>query len=97
MANGGYSRSVQQCRVKVNNLKQKHRKIRDGNKISRFGSFPCLSSRLKIKHGGDNHGSYAIGRHFVFNFRLTAKLPCLDYLYFSRCELKHNKIKLNEV
>ena len=31
---GGYSRSTQQCRVKINNLKQKYRKIRDGNKIS---------------------------------------------------------------
>ena len=34
MADGGYSRSAQQCRVKINNLKQKYRKIRDGNKIS---------------------------------------------------------------
>ena len=29
-ADGGYSRSAQQCRVKINNLKQKYRKIRDG-------------------------------------------------------------------
>ena len=35
MADGEYSRSAQQCRVKINNLKQKYRKIRDGNKISR--------------------------------------------------------------
>ena len=34
MADGGYSRSAQQCRVKINNLKQNYRKIRDGNKIS---------------------------------------------------------------
>ena len=34
MADGGYSRSAQQCRVKINNLKQKCHKIRDGNKIS---------------------------------------------------------------
>jgi len=34
MANGGYLRSAQQCRVKINNLKQKYRKIRDRNKIS---------------------------------------------------------------
>ena len=33
-ANGGYLRSAQQCRVKINNFKQKYRKIRDGNKIS---------------------------------------------------------------
>ena len=35
MADGEYSRSAQQCRVKINNLKQKYRKIRDGDKISR--------------------------------------------------------------
>jgi len=29
-----YSKSAQQCRVKINNLKQKYRKIRDGNNIS---------------------------------------------------------------
>ena len=34
VADGEYSRSAQQCRVKINNLKQKYRKIRDGNKIS---------------------------------------------------------------
>ena len=34
MADGGYSRSAQQCRGKINNLKQKCHKIRDGNKIS---------------------------------------------------------------
>jgi len=34
MADGGYSRSAQQCRVQINKLKQKYRKIRDGNKIS---------------------------------------------------------------
>ena len=34
MANGGYSRSAQQCRVKINNLKQKYLKICDGNRIS---------------------------------------------------------------
>ena len=34
MADGEYSRSAQQCRVKINNLQQKYRKIRDGNKIS---------------------------------------------------------------
>ena len=34
VADGEYSRSAQQCRVKMNNLKQKYRKIRDGNKIS---------------------------------------------------------------
>ena len=34
IADEGYSRSAQQCRVKINNLKQKYRKIRDGNKIS---------------------------------------------------------------
>ena len=34
MADRAYSRSTQQCRVKINNLKQKYRKIRDGNKIS---------------------------------------------------------------
>ena len=34
MADGGYSRSAQQCRVKINNLKQKYLKICDGNKIS---------------------------------------------------------------
>ena len=34
IADGGYSRSAQQCRVKVNNLKEKYRMIRDGNKIS---------------------------------------------------------------
>ena len=34
MADGGYSRSAQQCRVKVNNIKQKYCKIGDGNKIS---------------------------------------------------------------
>ena len=33
MADEGYSRSAQQCRVNINNLK-KYRKIRDGNKIS---------------------------------------------------------------
>ena len=37
--------------------------------FSSLGSFSCFSSRLKIKHGGD-HGSYAMGRNFVFNFRL---------------------------
>ena len=41
MVNAGYSSNVQQCHVKVNNLKQKYRKIRDGNKTSGFGSFPC--------------------------------------------------------
>lgn len=34
MADGGYSRSAQQCRVIINNLKQKYLKICDGNKIS---------------------------------------------------------------
>ena len=34
MADGGYSRSAQQCRVKINNLKQKYLKICNGNKIS---------------------------------------------------------------
>ena len=34
MADGGYSRSAPQSRVKINKLEQKHRKIRDGNKIS---------------------------------------------------------------
>ena len=34
VADGGYSRSAQQCRIKVNNLKEKYRMIRDGNKIS---------------------------------------------------------------
>ena len=34
MAEGGYSRSAQQWRVKINNLKQKYRKIHDGNKIT---------------------------------------------------------------
>ena len=34
MADGGYSRRAQQCRVKINNLEQKYRKIRDGYKIS---------------------------------------------------------------
>ena len=34
IVDGGYSRSAQQCRVKINNLKQKYRNIRDGNKIS---------------------------------------------------------------
>ena len=34
MANGGYSRSAQQCRDKINNVKQKYHKIREGNKIS---------------------------------------------------------------
>ena len=34
MADIAYLRSAQQCRVKINNLKQKYRKIRDGNKIS---------------------------------------------------------------
>ena len=80
MVNVGYSSSVKKCRVKVDNLKQKYRKIRDGNKISGFGSFPCLSSRLKIKDG-DNHGSYAIGHHFAFNFILrgyTAQIICFS-------------------
>jgi len=34
LADGGHSRSTQQCRVKINLLKQKYRKICDGNKIS---------------------------------------------------------------
>ena len=34
MANGGYSRRAQQCCVRINNLKQKYRKIGDGYKIS---------------------------------------------------------------
>jgi len=34
MADGGYSRGAQQCRVKINKLKQKYRKVRDGNKIA---------------------------------------------------------------
>ena len=34
MADEGHSTSAQQCRVNINNLKQKYRKIRDGNKIS---------------------------------------------------------------
>ena len=34
MADGGYPRRAQQCCVKINNLKQKYRKIRDGYKIS---------------------------------------------------------------
>ena len=34
MADGGYSRSVPQCCVKINNLEQKYCKIHDGNKIS---------------------------------------------------------------
>ena len=34
IVDGWYSRSAQQCRVKINNLKQKYRNIRDGNKIS---------------------------------------------------------------
>ena len=34
MAEEGYPRSSEQCRVKINNLKQKYGKIRDGNKIS---------------------------------------------------------------
>ena len=29
IADGGYSRSAKQCRVKINNLKQKYRKIRN--------------------------------------------------------------------
>ena len=70
MVNAGYSSSVKKCRVKVDNLKEKYRKIRDGNKISGFNSFLCLSSHLKIKGGGDNHSSYAIGHHFSFNFIL---------------------------
>ena len=31
IGNAGYSSSVQQCRVKPNNLKQKYRKICDGD------------------------------------------------------------------
>ena len=34
MADGGYSRSARQCGVKINKLKQKYRKIHDGNKLS---------------------------------------------------------------
>ena len=34
MVDGEYWRSVHKCRVKINNLKLKYRKIRDGNKIS---------------------------------------------------------------
>lgn len=30
MADVGYTRSAQQCRVKINNMKQKYLKIRDG-------------------------------------------------------------------
>lgn len=33
---GGYLRNAQQCRVNINNHKQKYRKIRDGNII--FGN-----------------------------------------------------------
>ena len=53
MADGGYSRSAQQCRVKINNLKQKYRKICDCNKISgnqgqeweMFEPMDCVPSR----------------------------------------------------
>ena len=34
MADGGYSRSAQQGLVKINKLKQKYRKIHDGNETS---------------------------------------------------------------
>ena len=34
MADEGHSTSAQQCRVNINNLKQKYRKIRNGKKNS---------------------------------------------------------------
>lgn len=34
MAAAGYTRSAQQCRIKINNLKQKYRKVRDSNRES---------------------------------------------------------------
>ena len=67
MVNGGYSRSAQQCRDKVNNLKQKYRRICDGNKIS--GNQRQIRERLKL-----TAMFLAIGRHFVFNFRLQDSL-----------------------
>ena len=39
-----------------------------------LGSFPCPSSHLKVKRGDDNHGTYAVGRRFVFNLRLRGYL-----------------------
>ena len=63
MADGEHSRSTQQCRVKVNNLKKKYRMIRDGNKIS--GNQRQEWEMLKLMAV-----STAIRRHFVFNFRL---------------------------
>ena len=42
MADRVYSRGVRQCRVKVNNLKQKYRKVHDGNKITSDKNGRCL-------------------------------------------------------
>ena len=53
MAEGGYTRSAQQCRVKIYNLKQKYRKIRGGNKIS--GNLPRLNSRRRLAYDGSKN------------------------------------------
>ena len=43
MADGGYSRRAQQCRVKVNNLKQNYHKIRDDNNKRHFSLSRAVS------------------------------------------------------
>ena len=49
MADGGYSRSAQQCHVKVNNLKQKYRKIGNGNKMDLvLGAILFFNFRLQV-------------------------------------------------
>ena len=65
MSDGGYSRSAQRCRVKVNNLKQKYRKIPKNNKTSG-------NQRQEWEIFEFNLGTVllTIERHFVFNFRL---------------------------
>lgn len=84
MADGGYSRSAPQSRVKINNLEQKHRKIRDGNKI--FGN--QQQEREMFEPMDCVVGCKPTSKPIVVvDLRVT--LPIL-YLNFHRCEQNHN-------
>ena len=55
-------------------------------------SLASLSSRLKIIHDGKNHGGQAIGRHFVFNFRLRG-YPAYFYCFYISADVNRNIIE----
>ena len=64
------------------NLKQQYRKILDGNKIT--GNQQQEWEMFKLM-------DCVLGDRVPFCFQLQIRrFPCLDCLYFRRCELKHN-------